>query len=155
MIALRPATAGDADALAAVFSASRRLLAFLPELHSVAEDRAFIAEVVLRECRVTVAETGGRLAGFVAERNGWIEQFYVAPAAIGTGIGTALLADAMARNTSLELWCYAENTAARRFYERHGFVAVEYTDGSGNEAGAPDMRYSWIRSDDAAHTSGR
>lgn len=155
MIALRPATAADADAIAAVFSASRRLLDFLPELHSVAEDRQFIAEVVLRDCTVTVAEADRRIAGFIAGRNGWIEQLYVAPTAIGTGIGAALLADAMARNGALELWCFARNTAARRFYERHGFVAVEFTDGADNEARAPDVRYRWVRPDGAAYASGR
>jgi hypothetical protein len=31
---------------------------------------------------------------------------------------------------------------ARRFYERHGFVAEATTDGD-NEEGAPDVRYRW------------
>ncbi len=154
MTGLRPAGSGDAEAIAALFSASRRLLDFLPELHTVEEDRCFIAGTVLRDCAVTVAEADDRIVGFIAERDGWIEQLYVAPAAIGAGIGAALLADAMARNGALELWCFARNTAARRFYERHGFVAVEFTDGADNEAGAPDVRYRWV-SGAATHTSGR
>ena len=32
------------------------------------------------------------------------------------------------------LWCFAENAAARAFYEAQGFVVVEETDGAGNEA---------------------
>jgi hypothetical protein len=32
---------------------------------------------------------------------------------------------------------------ARRFYERHGFVAVEHTDGAGNEEREPDVRFLW------------
>jgi hypothetical protein len=32
---------------------------------------------------------------------------------------------------------------ARAFYERHGFVAIEFGDGSGNEAGQPDVFYEW------------
>ena len=31
----------------------------------------------------------------------------------------------------------------KRFYERHAFEAVERTDGSDNEEGAPDIRYVW------------
>ena len=30
-----------------------------------------------------------------------------------------------------------------RVYERHGFVAVGWTDGSANEERAPDVRYVW------------
>lgn len=35
------------------------------------------------------------------------------------------------------------NESARRFYERHDFVAAEYTDGHGNEEREPDVRYVW------------
>jgi GNAT superfamily N-acetyltransferase len=43
----------------------------------------------------------------------------------------------------LELWTFQVNAPARRFYERNGFVAVELTDGTGNEEREPDMRYRW------------
>jgi hypothetical protein len=43
------------------------------------------------------------------------------------------------------LWTFVTNTGARRFYERHGFVAVETTDGSHNEEAAPDIRFVWAR----------
>ena len=33
------------------------------------------------------------------------------------------------------------NAGARRFYERNSFVAVEFTDGNGNEEREPDVRY--------------
>jgi hypothetical protein len=33
--------------------------------------------------------------------------------------------------------------AARRFYERHGFTAIAFDGGSGNEEGCPDVRYAW------------
>ena len=75
----------------------------------------------------------------------WIEQLYVAPRALRAGIGSALLADAKARNAALELWCFADNMPARAFYERRGFAIVEETDGRGNEARAPDIRYRWTR----------
>jgi GNAT superfamily N-acetyltransferase len=145
LIRLRPATDGDAAAVAALFSASRRLLTFVPELHSVAEDLGFIRDVVMREQSVTLAERDGALLGFIAETPGWVQHLYVAPDALRSGAGSALLNDAQARQDALELWCYAENAQARAFYERHGFVAVESTDGSGNEAKAPDVRYRWVR----------
>ena len=57
----RQATTADVDAIAAVLSASFRLLTFLPMLHTVEEDRGFIAEIVLKQCEVTVAEASGRI----------------------------------------------------------------------------------------------
>jgi hypothetical protein len=43
----------------------------------------------------------------------------------------------------LTLWTFQRNTAARAFYERRGFTAVELTDGSSNEESEPDVRYVW------------
>ncbi len=145
MITLRLATGADAEAIAALFSASRRLLAFLPELHSVAEDFVHVRDHVLATLRVTMAERDGAIVGFMAEGEGWIDHLYMAPAARGSGVGSALIADAKARNAALQLWCFAQNAPARRFYEKHGFVAVEFTDGAGNEARMPDVRYRWER----------
>ena len=62
----RPATMADTDAIATVFSSSFRLLTFLPMLHTVEEDRGFIADVILKQCEVTVAESDGRIASFLA-----------------------------------------------------------------------------------------
>ena len=41
------------------------------------------------------------------------------------------------------LWVFESNRRAQAFYERHGFVAVERTDGTGNEEQEPDIRYAW------------
>lgn len=46
----------------------------------------------------------------------------VAPARQGTGVGSLVLAAACARLDDEVLWCNAR-ASARRFYERHGFVA--------------------------------
>jgi GNAT superfamily N-acetyltransferase len=143
---LRPAVAADADGLAALFTASRNLLSFLPALHSAEEDSGYIAGVVLPTMRVTVAEgDDGGLLGFIAEEEGWVVHLYLAPESRRMGIGTALLELAKSHQPQLDLWCFADNAPARAFYERHGFVAVEHTDGAGNEAKMPDIRYRWIR----------
>jgi hypothetical protein len=52
---LRRATLEDADEIAAVYSPSFRLLTFLPSLHTPAEDRRFIGEVILGHYEVTLA----------------------------------------------------------------------------------------------------
>jgi GNAT superfamily N-acetyltransferase len=142
---LRPASIDDVNAVAALFSDLRRLLAFLPELHSREEDREFIRFAVLATMHVTVAEDAAGIAGFIAETDGWVEHIYLAPARRRVGIGSSLLDAAKLRQPTLELWCFAENLEARAFYERHGFVSVERTDGIRNEARHSDIRYSWRR----------
>ena len=149
-LSYRTAVAGDADAIAEVFSQSRRLLAFLPELHTVAEDRQFIANVVLKECDVTVVECRQRIVSFLARDDQEIRLLHTHPEFIGQGAG-ALLLDAakQAGVPALELWCFQANTSARRFYERHGFRPVKFTDGEGNEEKMPDIRYRWTRPSDS------
>lgn len=144
-ISIRVATPADLKDIAPVFSTSRRLLTFLPELHTVEEDYGFI-EGLLSHATIRVAVGGDRKPiAMLVEDGDWIDHLYVDPAAIGSGAGSALLADAQSRHEHLQLWCFVENTRARKFYEDRGFVAAETTDGSGNEAKMPDIRYVWRR----------
>jgi ribosomal protein S18 acetylase RimI-like enzyme len=145
MILLRAAQAADAGALAALFTASRGLLDFLPQLHDAAEDRAFIRDHVLTDTRVTLADQRGVPVGFVAERPGEIEHLYVAPDALGQGVGSALLRAVLAHQDEVALWCFAENTRALAFYRHHGFEVIAETDGAANEAKRPDKRLRWLR----------
>jgi GNAT superfamily N-acetyltransferase len=129
----RSATAGDADAIADVFSRSFRLLTFLPMLHSVEEERRFIETVILKECDLMVAEDDSGLVSFLAR-----------PDRIGLGAGTQLVELAKASGVAgLELWCFQANLRARRFYEARGFRAIRFTDGENNEERMPDTRYRW------------
>ncbi len=144
-ITVRRATRADADAIAALFAASRRLLTFLPDLHTVEEDQAFVRDRVLVDYRVSVAERAGTIVGFIAELDGWVEHLYVEATELGTGVGSVLIADAQSRNHGLDLWCFADNHRARAFYEKHGFVAVEFTEGLRNEEKTPDILYRWAR----------
>ena len=145
MITLRLATDADAARIAALFSDSQRLLTFLPDLHTDEEDRGFIGNVVMRECRVTVAESDGAIIGFMAEQPGWIDHLYIDPKVLRSGAGTLLLRDTLSRQDQLDLWCFADNARARAVYEKHGFVAAEFADGSGNEAKCRDIRYRWTK----------
>jgi predicted N-acetyltransferase YhbS len=68
----------------------------------------------------------------------------VSPGWTARGIGSQLVRLTQARRPAgLELWTFQVNDGARRFYERHGFRAVELTDGAGNEERQPDVRYVW------------
>ena len=79
MIELRLAAPDDAAAVAVLFRRSRALLTFLPELHTAEEDLWFVRNVLIGEQRVTLAERHGKLAGFMAEADGWITQLYLDP----------------------------------------------------------------------------
>ena len=136
----------DADGIAAVFSSSLRLLTFLPVLQTVEEDRRFIENIVLKECEVIVAEGDPGIVSFLALNGEEIRLLYTHPDFIGAGAGSLLLEAAKASGVAaLELWCFQANTAARRFYEKHGFRAVRFTDGRDNEEKMPDIRYRWER----------
>ncbi|MCO5734068.1 GNAT family N-acetyltransferase [Rhizobium sp. SSA_523] len=119
-------------------------LPWLADLHTPQEDHAFWRDHLLMNCSVCGAYGEGHLLGVVAYRKGWIEQLYVLPTAQGRGIGSALLAAAKEGRESLDLWTFQANQAARRFYEKRGFVSVEETDGQGNDEGEPDVRYRWL-----------
>ena len=66
----------------------------------------------------------------------------LAPNHVGNGIGTLLLAHALKTLPSpVRLHTFQANHGARRFYERHGFTAIAFTDGQGNEERCPDVLY--------------
>lgn len=142
---LRRARPEDAAAIADIHLRSRRHgLPYLPELHTDAETRFWVAEVMLPQQDVWVAEVAGAVAGFAALHEGWLEHLYIAPEHQGRGLGHALLDLAMARNPGgLQLYAFQRNDRARRFYEQRGFVAEWFGDGAENEEGEPDVRYRW------------
>jgi GNAT superfamily N-acetyltransferase len=92
-----------------------------------------------------VAESSARqLLGILVLDGDWVDQLYVDRAHTGRGIGAALLGQAKReRPHGLRLWTFASNVRAQRFYERHGFVATDRTDGSRNEEHSPDIQYVW------------
>lgn len=72
--------------------------------------------------RVWLAWREGRLVAFMALLPGRLDQLFVAPAAQGGGVGTALLDIAKREEPDgLRLRTAAANGGARRFYEARGF----------------------------------
>lgn len=141
---IRAAREEDAGPIAAVFCGARAGMAYLPRLHTDAETRTWIAEVVLGKYEVLVAETGGRVVGFETLGDEVLEHLYVHPAAQRQGLGTRLLLEAKERRpTGLRLWVFQRNEGARRFYERHGFRCLRLADGE-NEEREPDALYQWL-----------
>jgi GNAT superfamily N-acetyltransferase len=142
-ISIRRATANDAIETAAVFSAALHSMAFFLKLHTDEEDLAFVRRFI-DEAQTWIALEGERIAGLACIRDDWLDHLYLHPACHNRGIGSALLAKVKAeRPHGFQLWTFQANTGARRFYERHGCVAAEFTDGSRNEERLPDVRYVW------------
>lgn len=121
-VEVRPATAADARPMADLWLRSRK--ASVPDIpppaHSDNEVRGFFTDKVVPEREAWVATSDDRLLALLVLDGIDIDQLYVEP----------------------ELWTFQTNAGPRRFYERHGFVAVQFTDGD-NEEGAPDVRYEW------------
>jgi GNAT superfamily N-acetyltransferase len=144
---LRRAAIEDADAVADVLITARRDAgdAIPPAVHPDAETRAWVRTVVLPRHEVWLAETpGARPLGVLVLHDDWVDQLYIAAAATGHGLGSRLIDLAKARRPDgLQLWTFASNTGAQRFYRRHGFTVAETTDGAGNEERAPDIRFVW------------
>jgi 8-oxo-dGTP pyrophosphatase MutT (NUDIX family)/GNAT superfamily N-acetyltransferase len=140
----------DAGECAHVYWRSRAFaLPTLPVVHDEREVRRWMADDVVGRTDMWVAEVDGTVAGLMVLDHGrggagWIEHLYIDPAWVGRRLGERFLELARERlPAGIELWCFQANDLARRFYERHGFVAAEFTDGAGNEERTPDVRYHW------------
>jgi len=114
-------------------------------VHSNDEIHAWMREVVFPRRSIRIAQIGDEIVGFAARDGAWLEHLYVKPGWTGKGIGRELLdvivAEARLVTPVLSLYTFQCNAGARRFYERHGFTAVEFGDGSTNEEKEPDVRY--------------
>ncbi len=154
-LVLRPAVPADALRLAQILIDSRRVhVVHAPLAHTDDEVRAWVQAVLVPGGGVTVAQQGPEMLGLMAVAIehapvepaplpvGWIEQLYLDPAVTGRGIGSMLLAHALATLPApVRLWTFQASTGARRFYERGGFVPLQFTDGADNEQRCPDVLY--------------
>ena len=141
----------DMDEAVRVFRTSfDQALPTLMGLHTPDEDRAFFRARLFATCEMWGAFANGAMTGFIAFREGWVDQLYVLAGAQGRGVGTSLLKIAQNASDALQLWTFQCNANARRFYEARGFALVRETDRSGNEEKEPDALYRWTR-DGAKH----
>lgn len=99
---------------------------------------------MLAEQEAWVAEVDGTIAGMLVLRGDSVDHLYIRPGAQRRGIGARLLQHAKRqRPHGLRLYTFEANEPARDFYEKHGFKAIAFGDGTGNEEGEPDVLYEW------------
>jgi GNAT superfamily N-acetyltransferase len=154
-VTLRRAGAADARAVADVWLRSRwaSVPAVPAPVHPDNEVQHYFETVLVPTRETWLAEADGVVVAVLVLDGAEVDQLYVDPDWQRGGIGSQLVRLAQHRRPGgLALWTFQSNLEARRFYERHGFVAVDWTDGSGNEERAPDVRYAWGgHREDASH----
>lgn len=147
---LRPASVTEAEPVTTLFIDTHvRHLPFLPR---PPRDKIvpMMRDIVLPAGRTWVLDHAGELLAMLTLADGddgalWIRHLYVAEAAVGRGLGTHLLAFALGApqrgGRPVRLWTFQANAGARRFYERHGFMPLRFTDGRDNIERCPDVLY--------------
>ncbi|MEV0259503.1 GNAT family N-acetyltransferase [Streptomyces sp. NPDC050732] len=139
--------AGSADARAAADVWLRSYTAALPTVrcaHDEADVRDWFARVLVPQYDTWVAVAGNNVVGLLVLSGAELKQLYLEPEWRGQGLGDRFMALAKSRQPDgLSLWTFQVNAPARRFYQRHGFVEVERTDGQRNDEREPDVRYVW------------
>lgn len=144
---LRPAAPRDAEAVTHVLFESRRVfIPYAPSAHTPGENLEWVKNHLIPSGNTFVAEISGTVVAVLAvsrdNQHSWIEQLYVLPGYEAGGLGSLLLQHAhniLAR--PIRLFTFQANTNARHFYERHGYKAIQLSDGSSNEEKCPDILY--------------
>lgn len=142
---IRRATQDEAQGVADLYWRAREAAvpAIPPSVHDHDDVRRHFTMTVLPSCDTWLAVEDDAAVGLLVLQPGWVDHLYLEPTRTGEGIGTRLLDHAKQQQPDgLDLWAFQSNHRARRFYERHGFVAVTFTDGD-NEEGEPDVLYQW------------
>jgi GNAT superfamily N-acetyltransferase len=100
-------------------------------VHTDDEVREWFASVLVSDRELWVIAPGDHPVALLVLEGDWINQLYVDPPRTGQGLGSMLIDLAKELHPEhLDLWTFQSNTAARRFYERHDFVAIDTTDGA-------------------------
>ena len=139
---LRPARSTDAGKAGAILSKFVKDTAWMPRIHTGAEDIGFVGSMIEKGW-VTVAVQGDKFAGFLACDMGELHALYIRRSAWRQGCGAALLRHAQGVSKKLSLWTFQANIDAQAFYLAHGFAEVERTNGDGNDEHLPDIRFEW------------
>ena len=137
-----------ADEIVAMWRLSKKeALGEYNEPHDFEGFLSFLTEKLEETHKMYIAVSDeDKVIGFLAYKQGEIDQLYIAPEFQGKGLGTRLLNIAKEENPEgLELYTFQCNTNAKRFYEKHGFRAVRY--GTKNEENMPDILYKWSLED--------
>jgi ribosomal protein S18 acetylase RimI-like enzyme len=143
---IRPYQNDDLQAVVGVWHRSGiATYIYLPTWQAFTFDEALhvFQNHILTRCAIWLGVEGEKVVAFLAMKDAYIDRLYVEPTEFRKGWGTQLIQFAKKRSpTKLELHTHVENTPARAFYEKHGFVAVKFGISPPPEL-APDVEYHW------------
>ncbi|MCB0187322.1 MAG: GNAT family N-acetyltransferase [Caldilineaceae bacterium] len=112
--------------------------------HSWEEQVGYLRHLAsANEIYLAFDEPKDAVVGFLVVGGSELEQLYIHVDYQGMGIGTQLLNLAKERSPGkLQLYTFAVNKNAQRFYEGHGFYIIGR--GVERESGMADIRYQWL-----------
>ena len=144
-VTIRPALEDEHAKIAQVWLQSWATVDLKPVTEqALADARVRIRNELENGWSLYVADDNGRIAAMLAfrERDGYLDQLFVAPAYHGRGIGKMLL-DFTRQNLPDEIWlrCASMNEKAWRWYEREGFVFEQ--EAMHLQSGLPMRYYRW------------
>lgn len=143
---IRPYESSDEAAVVRVWHrAGLATYTFLPSWQSLTLDEAgkIFHKAILSHCNLWVGMERDTLVAFMALDGTLIDRMYVDPDHWRQGWGSKLMGLAkQLQPVGLELFTHVENHGARRFYEKHGFRAVNFGVSPPPES-APDVEYHW------------
>ncbi len=145
-ITIRPYQPKDLSEVVAMWHASKRQ-AFpyvqVQQAYTIQDDTRHFQEVVSKECQVWLADEDDEILGFIALNNDLIDQLFVKVGEQRKGIGSLLVSKAKEISPSkLRAYTFQKNSAARSFYEKHGFEVVRSGVSPAPE-NEPDLEYAW------------
>lgn len=139
---IRRGTTDDVVAAVQVMVLARQQQSDIPAMvHSETAAMTYFQQY-LQTVPFFVLSSHQRIVGMMVINNSWIEQLYVHPEHCSHGYGGQLVRYAQQLYPQrLQLWTFAANNGARRFYEYHGFIPKQMS--SDNEEQTPAVRYLW------------
>jgi GNAT superfamily N-acetyltransferase len=129
-VRIREARAGEAAEISALALRSKGYWGYTPEFLEACREELTIRDEQLSAARAHVMDDGGRLVGFFTVTGtppeGALDCLYVDPAAVGRGVGRALLdaARAIAAKAGFTALAIHSDPHAETFYLRHGAIRV-------------------------------
>lgn len=128
-MAIRPYDAAtDTRKLSGIWlDASLKAHSFIGEARLL-EQRRLIEEEYLPKAETWVACHAGEPVGFISLLDSFVGGIFIAPDRQGMGVGSMLIAHALARKGELSLEVYTANQQAVRFYASLGFKEVSRRD---------------------------
>ena len=145
-LAIRPYQPVDlSDVVEMWHTSKRRAFPYVQvqQSYTIHDDTLHFQEVISKECRVWLAEGDHQILGLMALNDDLIDQLFVKVGGQRRGIGSLLVRKAMELSPNgLRAFTFQKNSAARSFFEKHGFEVVRSGVSPAPE-NEPDLEYAW------------